>query len=326
MPESRRDLRHRVRARLSWAGFGGLRDGLWIAPGTVDVAAVLGVPTSPTPRSWPTPSPPGRCPGPTSTGWCTAPGTSRPCARRTTGSSRRGAARRGSSGSLAQLTLLGADWLRLLRTDPGCPPHNWAPDWPAATSSAVYRRVFDGLEPAARAALERSLRAAAAEGARIRGPLRRPVLRPRSRSGAACRAGGPVPHPPAGRTGSRRRRRQPSRRPRAPGGPRGVAITRRVRRSASGACRSTRPGGGQFVDQAAPPGTGPARAPWPARADSRPSAASQASTRTEYCRTRSPCVGQRGVRRPGRPARWRGRAGSRGRRSERLTRLHILHR
>src|SRR3712207_6541846 len=42
VPESRRDLRHRVRARLTWAGFGGLRDGLWIAPGTVDVVAVLG--------------------------------------------------------------------------------------------------------------------------------------------------------------------------------------------------------------------------------------------------------------------------------------------
>src|SRR4051812_13269716 len=41
MPESRRDLRHRVRATLTWAGFGGLRDGVWIAPGTVDVAEVL---------------------------------------------------------------------------------------------------------------------------------------------------------------------------------------------------------------------------------------------------------------------------------------------
>src|SRR3954453_10697831 len=42
VPESRRDLRHRVRSQLIWAGFGGLRDGLWIAPGTVDVGAVLG--------------------------------------------------------------------------------------------------------------------------------------------------------------------------------------------------------------------------------------------------------------------------------------------
>ncbi|MCR6704810.1 MAG: hypothetical protein NVV66_08995 [Cellulomonas sp.] len=38
VPESRRDVRHRVRAQLAWAGFGLLRDGLWIAPGEVDVA------------------------------------------------------------------------------------------------------------------------------------------------------------------------------------------------------------------------------------------------------------------------------------------------
>ena len=49
--------------------------------------------------------------------------------------------------------------LRLLRTDPGLPAAQLAPDWPAAASSALYRRVFDGLEPAARAALHRSLRA-----------------------------------------------------------------------------------------------------------------------------------------------------------------------
>jgi phenylacetic acid degradation operon negative regulatory protein len=62
------------------------------------------------------------------------------------------------SGSLAQLTLLGADWLSLLRADPGLPAAQLGPDWPAPTSAAVYRRVFDGLEPAARAALGRSLR------------------------------------------------------------------------------------------------------------------------------------------------------------------------
>jgi phenylacetic acid degradation operon negative regulatory protein len=63
------------------------------------------------------------------------------------------------AGSLAQLTLLGADWLSLLRTDPGLPASQLGPAWPAAVSSTVYRRVFDGLAPAARAALERSLRA-----------------------------------------------------------------------------------------------------------------------------------------------------------------------
>lgn len=159
VPESRRDLRHRVRARLTWAGFGGLRDGLWIAPGTVDVAAVLGrsdladvagladafaaraLPGTDIDRlvhrAWDVPA------VREAHDWFISAWSRPPRV----------------SGSLAQLTLVGADWLRLLRTDPGLPAGQLGPDWPAATSSAIYRRVFDGLEPAARAALDRSLRA-----------------------------------------------------------------------------------------------------------------------------------------------------------------------
>jgi DNA-binding MarR family transcriptional regulator len=37
IPESRRDERHRLRARLAWNGFGLLRDGLWLAPGRAEV-------------------------------------------------------------------------------------------------------------------------------------------------------------------------------------------------------------------------------------------------------------------------------------------------
>ena len=159
VPESRRDLRHRVRARLTWAGFGGLRDGLWIAPGTVDVAAVLG-----------------RSDLADVAGLADAfaarvlPGTDVDRLVHRAWDVR--AVREAHvsfieiwgrpprvAGSLAQLTLLGADWLSLLRTDPGLPAAHLGPDWPAATSAAVYRRVFDGLEPAARAALDRSLRA-----------------------------------------------------------------------------------------------------------------------------------------------------------------------
>ena len=159
MPESRRDLRHRVRSRLTWAGFGGLRDGLWIAPGTVDVAAVLG-----------------RADLAEAAGLADAfaarvlPGTDvdrlvhrawdvpavREAHRWFVGTWSRPPR---VAGSLAQLTLLGTDWLALLRTDPGLPAAQLGPDWPASRSTAVYRRVFDGLEPAARAALERSLRA-----------------------------------------------------------------------------------------------------------------------------------------------------------------------
>ena len=42
VPEHLRDLRHRLRAALTWSGFAVLRDGLWIAPGAVDLAAALG--------------------------------------------------------------------------------------------------------------------------------------------------------------------------------------------------------------------------------------------------------------------------------------------
>jgi phenylacetic acid degradation operon negative regulatory protein len=159
MPESRRDLRHRVRARLTWAGFGRLRDGLWIAPGTVDVAGVLGRADLAdvvdladafaarvlagtdvdrlVRRAWDVPAVHEAHLWFIDT-WSRPPQV---------------------AGSLAQLTLLGADWLSLLRIDPGLPAAQLGPDWPAPTSTAVYRRVFDGLEPAARAALERSLRA-----------------------------------------------------------------------------------------------------------------------------------------------------------------------
>jgi DNA-binding transcriptional regulator PaaX len=159
VPESRRDLRHRVRARLTWAGFGGLRDGLWIAPGTVDVAAVLGrsdladaaeladaFAARPLPgtdldrllhRAWDVPAVRDAHLWFIDT-WSRPPQV---------------------FGSVAQLTLLGADWLWLLRTDPGLPAAHLGPNWPAPTSDATHRRVFEGLQPAARAALERSLRA-----------------------------------------------------------------------------------------------------------------------------------------------------------------------
>ncbi len=61
IPERHRDDRHRLRVALGWLGFGLLRDGLWIAPGAVDVtdlvadlglegriAVFVGRPTDPT--------------------------------------------------------------------------------------------------------------------------------------------------------------------------------------------------------------------------------------------------------------------------------------
>jgi phenylacetic acid degradation operon negative regulatory protein len=43
VPESKRDLRHRVRTRLSWAGFGSPEPGVWITPRSDREAEALGV-------------------------------------------------------------------------------------------------------------------------------------------------------------------------------------------------------------------------------------------------------------------------------------------
>ena len=41
LPDSRHSQRHDLRSRLSWLGFGPLYNGLWIAPGHVDLTAVI---------------------------------------------------------------------------------------------------------------------------------------------------------------------------------------------------------------------------------------------------------------------------------------------
>jgi DNA-binding transcriptional regulator PaaX len=151
MPESRRDLRHQLRATLTWAGFGGLRDGLWIAPGTVDVAAVFAdaelteaaglaewflaapLPGVDVPalvhRAWPVERIRQRHEAFLGT-WEAGPGPGDP---------------------LGRMTLLGADWLQLLRVDPGLPAAHLSPDWPAARSAAAYHRCAEALlGPAAR--------------------------------------------------------------------------------------------------------------------------------------------------------------------------------
>lgn len=160
MPESRRDLRHRVRATLTWAGFGGLRDGLWIAPGTVDVGAILAeaglsevaelaewFAATPLPgvrpqdfirQAWPVDQIRARHEQ-FIEAWWSGPR---------------------SEDQLAEITLLGADWVQLLRADPGLPARFLSADWPAAQSAAIYRRNFEALLPGAQQELTAQLGAA----------------------------------------------------------------------------------------------------------------------------------------------------------------------
>jgi DNA-binding transcriptional regulator PaaX len=150
MPESRRDARHQLRSALSWAGFGRLRDGLWIAPGTVDVDAVFhraGVDEVAGTAEWFSASP--------------MPGVDvkhlierawpveqiRDQHARFIAAWRRGVR---DGPPLQRITLLGADWLQLLRADPGLPPKHLPARWPADRSTATYRSRYEELLPAAR--------------------------------------------------------------------------------------------------------------------------------------------------------------------------------
>lgn len=172
VPESRRDVRHRVRAQLAWAGFGLLRDGLWIAPGEVDVAQVLGgvhdardeeeiellafraheVPGFSAASS-------------VRTAWrldamrerheqflaCWADAAAGSAADTEPGAEPQ------AEHALRDLTALVADWLDLLRAVPRLPAEHLAPDWPAARSVETFRRLHAALVGPARAELGRRL-------------------------------------------------------------------------------------------------------------------------------------------------------------------------
>ncbi|UZN03739.1 PaaX family transcriptional regulator C-terminal domain-containing protein [Cellulomonas sp. S1-8] len=161
VPESRRDVRHRVRAQLTWAGFGLLRDGLWIAPGEVDVARALGgvhddgrdddelellafraheVPGFSAARS-------------VRTAWRLEAMR----ARHEQFQDRWQGAEPDAAGALRDVTALVADWLDLLRAVPRLPPEHLAPDWPAARSVEAFRRLHAALAGPARAELARRL-------------------------------------------------------------------------------------------------------------------------------------------------------------------------
>ncbi len=161
VPESRRDVRHRVRAQLTWAGFGLLRDGLWIAPGEVDVAQALGgvhdedgagddvellafraheVPGFSAASS-------------VRTAW-------RLDAMRERHEQFQACwagAEPDVGHALRDVTALVADWLDLLRAVPRLPAEHLAPDWPAARSVETFRRLHAALVGPARERLAERL-------------------------------------------------------------------------------------------------------------------------------------------------------------------------
>lgn len=149
VPEGQRQLRHRLRATLTWAGFAPLRDGLWVAPGEIDLEAALHPLQDQLPDAALTAFIAHELPGfemgesvesawqlddiraaheEFGDEWRTLPPA------------------QGATPALTLRTELVADWLALLRTDPGLPSRYLGPSWPADTSTTIFRARQDELE------------------------------------------------------------------------------------------------------------------------------------------------------------------------------------
>lgn len=156
MPETRRDLRHHLRSQLLWAGFGRLRDGLWIAPGEVDVREILAdikasdafaVAFAGKSIGGADPSEFARI------AWDLEAIES----QHNQFIERWHDRDRSPVNPVAAYTALMADWLQLLRHDPGLPATCLPPGWPAATSIRVYNRAMTEYADAAKDMLNRMI-------------------------------------------------------------------------------------------------------------------------------------------------------------------------
>ena len=167
LPEDLRSLRSRLRSTLTWEGFAPLRDGLWVAPGEIDLTAALeglrgelptgallafhgrelsGFPMAESARA----------------AWDIDAIRAEHVAFLSTWAG----ATEESPSALVARTMLVADWLALLRADPRLPRELLDDDWPADRSLALYRELrARTAEPAAEefaALVERRTRARAA--------------------------------------------------------------------------------------------------------------------------------------------------------------------
>ena len=153
VPEQQRTLRHRLRSALTWEGFAPLRDGLWVAPGEVDLASALEPLRADLPIGAVTAFHAHELPGFTMTDSVSAWDLERigtdHLAFIETWSDPAADAEAGSA--LAARTMLVADWLALLRADPRLPREYLGANWPADRSFEVYwswRRRLDATSSA----------------------------------------------------------------------------------------------------------------------------------------------------------------------------------
>jgi phenylacetic acid degradation operon negative regulatory protein len=156
LPEDQRAVRHQIRSRLAWRGFGLLQSGMWIAAGTVDVATLLddlavnahirvftAAPAAPTTDTalildaFDLPEIAARYEG-FITRWDGPP--------------------HGAADPVRFLLCLQSEWAQIARADPRLPLSSLPPDWPAPKAFELYQRLDRKVRPGAEQACAERVR------------------------------------------------------------------------------------------------------------------------------------------------------------------------
>jgi phenylacetic acid degradation operon negative regulatory protein len=148
IPEDQRTLRHRLRSTLIWEGFAPIRDGLWLAPGEVDLAASFEPLRPDLPPNAVVAFHARELPGfpigeVVRAAWDVEAIRREHVAFIDIWADPAAVAQAPSA--LTVRTMLVADWLALLRADPRLPRQFMDSQWPATRSYETYRRVHEAL-------------------------------------------------------------------------------------------------------------------------------------------------------------------------------------
>lgn len=160
VPEGQRTLRHRLRATLTWAGFAPLRDGLWLAPGLVDLGAALHPLQHELPYGALTAFHARALEGfemDSGVGAAWDLEGIRAHHEAFAEQWRDNPVPAGATPALTSRTALVADWLALLRADPGLPREYVGPGWPADDSAEIFTSRRSQLMPDSERELEARL-------------------------------------------------------------------------------------------------------------------------------------------------------------------------
>ncbi len=146
LPETRRAERHLLRSRLTWAGFGLLQSGLWIAPHAVDVGRLLrGLDVVDHVKAFRASAlPPSQVSDMIADAWDLgeiARGY-RDFLRRWDGPE----PPPGAADPLSHQLLMAAEWLLLIRQDPRLPLRHLPADWPAVRAEQLFLHRRETLQ------------------------------------------------------------------------------------------------------------------------------------------------------------------------------------